>query len=171
MLSEDVSNNVITVDFKRQVRSSESAVEKPILDAALNLCAQKLKLFSEWIDLGMVMVIFDPRMSGVQVPKELAQECELRLNFSHRFDLKDFVYDQDGISATLMFPGGLFFCVVPWSSIFAMHSYADNSGAMWPDSLPKEFSIDVKEGNVEWQEAQAEPKARGLRLVTDADCR
>ena len=157
MRGENQFDNVIRVDFGGNAKSKKELPAPP--DA---LSAQKLRLFSEWIEAGMVMVVSDPRTNGVQVPSYLRNLCELRLNFSLRFDLRDFAFDEQGISATLMFPEGLFFCMLPWPAVFALHSYETNAGVMFPESIPDEFTVDVKSGSIRWKE---QPKAESEEIA------
>jgi hypothetical protein len=53
--------------------------------------------------------------------------------------IPDLRLDDDGISCTLSFNRAPFFCVVPWSSIFAMVG-DDGRGMVWPDDVPAEVA-------------------------------
>ena len=48
----------------------------------------------------MVMVVMDTRRQGVQVPPRFADDFQLRLNFSHKFYIDDFEYDEYGVRAS-----------------------------------------------------------------------
>lgn len=120
-------DNVIHVDFARK---------KPL---NVPRDAEKLKIFSQLLDKGVTMIILDARREGVCVPSALAGELDLRLNFSHQYGVKDFAYDEQGVSATLSFPEGFFFCQIPWPSVFAIQSTPSNSHVVWPEDVPKEL--------------------------------
>ncbi len=107
----DSKSNVVHVDFAR-AKKAPSSVEQ-----------QKFEAFCELIEQGMVMVTLDARCAGVSVPPYLAQEADLRLNFSHRFQVRDFAYDAEGVRASLSFPEGIFYCNVPWTAVLAIRSH------------------------------------------------
>src|SRR4051812_37506333 len=127
--SEDGGNNVVRVDFKRAQRSSPSDPTAP----------QKYAVFGRFIDRGKVMVTLDARRLGVSVPSQFVDEPQLNLDFSEKFGLQDFVYDERGVRASLSFNRQPFFCDVPWSAVYAVFSHADNERLTWARSLPTEI--------------------------------
>ena len=66
-------------------------------------------------------------------------DLELKLNFSHKFGVADFFYDDDGVRASLSFSGQAFFVDVPWTAVYGMLSHVDGERMIWPDSLPEEL--------------------------------
>jgi stringent starvation protein B len=101
---------------------------------------EKLRVFARLAERGMVMVTLDARSAGVRVPPHLAGELQLNLNFSLRFGIDDFAFDDDGVRASLSFRGTPFSCDVPWSAVYLMTSAVDAERLMWPDSLPSELA-------------------------------
>src|SRR5262249_11337100 len=53
--------------------------------------------------------------------------------------IPDLRLDDDGMSCTLSFSRAGFFCVVPWSTVFAMVG-EDGRGMVWPDDVPAEVA-------------------------------
>ena len=68
-----------------------------------------------------------------------AGELQLNLNFSHKFGVADFFYDDDGVRCSLSFQGQPFFCDIPWTAVWGLTSHADGERVLWPDSLPAEL--------------------------------
>ncbi len=136
---QDDGNNVIRPDFGKTVKASSQDIEK-------------LTKFAELIRQSMVMVTLDARVNGVRVPSEFVGDCALNLNFSLRFGIKDFIYDEKGVHATLEFAKGLFTCELPWPSIYAIHAVNGEESFVWPLDIPKEQNL---------------PPKSHLRLVTD----
>ena len=131
--------NVVRVDFKRAQRTSPADPTAP----------QKYGVFSRFVERGKVMVTLDARRPGVSVPAHLAGEPQLNLDFSERFGLVDFAYDERGVRASLSFKGQAFFCDVPWTSVYGLFSHADNGRLTWPRSLPAEILDQLPEASVE----------------------
>lgn len=80
--------------------------------------ARKLEAFKKGLERNVVMVTLDARREGVSVPSQFAKEVALSLNFSHRYNLPDFAFDEQGVSATLSFNEGYFFCLIPWEAVY-----------------------------------------------------
>jgi len=102
-----------------------------------------LHAFSSFIDLGVVTVTVDTRVPGVSVPASLAGQPNLLLNFSYRYHIPDFAYDDDGVRATLGFDDGDFMCVLPWASIYMMVSNATRETFIAPEHFPEELRIAI----------------------------
>lgn len=102
--------------------------------------AEKLEIFTRLIDAGMVLVNLDARQPGVRVPPMYEGDAQLGLNFSHRFGLDDFAYDERGVRATLSFQGAGHFCDVPWGAVFMVRSYVTGEVVLFPASLPPEIA-------------------------------
>jgi hypothetical protein len=139
---DDGSDNVVRVDFaaKRPKATPKPTRLQP--PAAVELGPErpeKLRVFARLIERGMVMVTLDARSGLARVPPKLAGELQLNLNFSHRFGLEDFDYDDDGVRASLSFGGQPFFCDLPWSTVYGMTSHVDGERLLWPDSFPQEL--------------------------------
>ena len=137
------TSNVVRVDFAAKKpkpkmpvltqppSSSELGPERP----------EKLRMFAKLIERGMVMITADARKDNARVPPRFAGDLELKLNFSHKFGVADFFYDDDGVRASLSFGGQAFFVDVPWTAVYGMLSHVDGERMIWPDSLPEELKV------------------------------
>ena len=120
---EERGENVVRLDFQR---SSTRRSPRPERDENQEVSAEdraKLEIFSEIIEEGMVMVTLDTRLPEVYVPPKFRGLPELRLNFSHLFQLSDFEYDTQGVRASLSFQGRRHFCDLPWAAVFMLYSH------------------------------------------------
>jgi stringent starvation protein B len=123
-----------------QQRAADAARSRPSPSELGPDRPEKLRVFARLVDRGMVMLTLDARREGVRVPAHLARELQLNLNFSLRFGIDDFAFDNDGVRASLSFRGTPFLCEVPWSAVYLMTSTVDAERLMWPDSLPAELA-------------------------------
>jgi stringent starvation protein B len=120
-----------------------------------------------------VDVYLDPRAEGVVVPPQFRKEPRLilKIGLNMPVAIPDLRLDDDSMSCTLSFSRSPFFCVVPWSSVFAMVG-DDGRGMVWPDDVPQELAVRVVEEQQKPATAEREPapaaRARG-RVVREAE--
>lgn len=139
----DLPNNVIRVNFGApreepkpvDPRQAPGASYDPAIIPEDPLATKKLEIFCKFVDLGMVSVTFDTRVPGVSVPPQFRGRPSLVLNFSHRFYLEDFTYDELAICASLSFGGQAYYCVVPWASVKMLLNHHDNAVAVFDESV------------------------------------
>lgn len=144
-----VPDNVVRVAF---------GAARPIRADACPRAAEKLAAFTRLVDAGMVLVHLDTRVPGARVPPQYAGDVQLGLNFSHRFGLGDFVFDDVGVRASLSFQGQPFFCDVPWSAVFMMRSYVTDDVALFTESMPRELARLLQQADSEERAtAESEP--------------
>ena len=105
--------------------------------------AHKLAHFERMIGQGIVMVMLDPTQPGVVLPDSLLGHVSLNLNFSLKYGLKDFVYDKQGVRATLSFSKRETFCIVPWTAVFGLR--LDEENFIWPETMPAVLRSRLKE--------------------------
>jgi hypothetical protein len=137
---EDVrEDNVIHVDFGAPRAPAVEPDTPPYYDVGTfdpdALAFKKLEIFTEFVDAGMVSVTLDASAQGVCVPPQFEGRPELVLNFSHRFYIEDFTYDEHAICASLSFSGTPFYCVVPWKAVKILLCHDDNRVAVFDASL------------------------------------
>jgi stringent starvation protein B len=133
---------VVQVNFGKGRKGGGDLPEQlPHAEDAETRSVEKLKAFETLIDQGMTMVILDARRMGTNVPRRFSNDPQLRLNFSHRFFLEDFVFDDTGVRATLSFSGEPLYCDVPWTSVFAMTGHSSGEGMLWPEDVPRELQM------------------------------
>jgi hypothetical protein len=138
--SEALPENVIRVNFGQARPDPEVEVEAsdpndyPYDISTFPedpLALKKLGVFKRYIEEGMVSLTLDPRIKGVSVPDRFADRPELVLNFSYRFFIDDFLFNEHGVCASLSFSGRPFCCVVPWAAVKMMLSHYDNAVAVF----------------------------------------
>ena len=126
-----------------------------------------------------VDVYLDPRARGVVVPPQFRKEPRLilKIGLNMPVPIPDLRVDEESMSCTLSFNRSPFYCVVPWSSVFAMVG-EDGRGMVWPDDVPQELAVKVVEPGTEGTPAEASAPssasggrraARGSKLADDAE--
>jgi hypothetical protein len=100
------------------------------------------------------------------VPAQFRDEAQLNLDFSEKFGLADFVYDERGVRASLSFQRQPFFCDVPWSGVYMLFSHVDNERLTWARSLPTEILDQLPEASVEHLERRLELQIERLLRAT-----
>src|SRR5262245_37036558 len=98
----------------------------------------KKAVLAELLEQGMVLVTLDARVTGVDVPKHLRDDAQLRLNLSYRFGLPMYL-DDWGVVATLTFAGTPYTCRLPWSSVYLLVSHVTGRPILFPADVPPEF--------------------------------
>ncbi len=93
------------------------------------------------LDAGIVMVHLIPGLLGVKVPAAFKNQPVLRLNFSYRFGISDFMVDERGVRASLSFGGVNHFCDIPWGAVLAISSTPADEMYVWVEN----FSLDQLE--------------------------
>jgi len=93
------------------------------------------------LERSSVYVHLDPRQEAVVVPPWFKKQPQLvlQVGLNMPMPIPDLRLDEDGMSCTLSFNRSPFFCVVPWSSVFAMVG-DDGRGMVWPDDVPAEVA-------------------------------
>ena len=91
-----------------------------------------------------VDVYLDPRAKGVVVPPQFRKEPRLilKIGLNMPVPIPDLRLDDESMSCTLSFNRSPFYCVVPWTSVFAMVG-EDGRGMVWPDDVPQELAVKV----------------------------
>ncbi len=93
------------------------------------------------LERSKVLVHLDPRKDGVIVPMGFRKQPQLVLEIGLNMPvpIPDLRLDEEGMSCTLSFSRQPFYCIVPWSSVFAMVG-DDGRGMVWPDDVPPEVA-------------------------------
>jgi stringent starvation protein B len=89
-----------------------------------------------------VFVHLDPRVEAVVVPPGFKKQAQLvlQVGLNMPVPIRDLHLDDDGMTCTLSFNRTPFFCVVPWSSVYAVVGCDDGRGMIWPDDVPPEIA-------------------------------
>ncbi len=120
----------------------------------------KQRCFRSLLESGVTALHLDARAPGVSVPERFRSDPWLVLNYSYRYNVADFAFDDNEVRATLTFGGQPYLCVVPWKAVFAITDEARTQGQHWQEDLPADAH-------------RAAPQARAKRapapVVEDAD--
>lgn len=92
--------------------------------------AEKLEAFKQGLEQGIIMITLDATQDKVSVPSQFSKSVHLSLNYSYQYQLPDFAFDEEGVSATLSFDEGYFYCLVPWEAVYRIGTQ------IWPEDLP-----------------------------------
>jgi len=89
---------------------------------------------------GSVFVHLDPRRDGVKVPEWLAgrPQLVLQLGLNFAIPIPDLIIDERGVRCTLSFNRSPFYCVLPWSAVYALVA-EDGQVTVWPKEVPPEL--------------------------------
>jgi stringent starvation protein B len=98
------------------------------------------------LERSSVHVHLDPRATGVVVPAWFKKQPQLvlQIGLNMPVPIPDLRLDETGMSCTLSFNRAPFYCVVPWSSVYAMVG-DDGRGMVWPEDVPPEVAAQAKE--------------------------
>jgi hypothetical protein len=109
------------------------------------------------LERSSVYVHLDPRQGAVIVPVWLKKQPQLvlQVGLNMPVPIPDLKVDDEGMSCTLSFNRAPFYCVVPWSSVFAMVG-DDGRGVVWPDDVPAEVA---RQAQVQAVEGAAQKEA------------
>ncbi len=112
-----------------------------------------------------VDIYLDPRAEGVVVPPQFKKEPRLilKIGLNMPVPIPDLRLDDESMSCTLSFNRSPFYCIVPWTSVFAMVG-EDGRGMVWPDDVPQELAVRVVEEN-----AKADKDASGEQLPPSSE--
>jgi stringent starvation protein B len=118
------------------------------------------------LERSSLSVHLDPRPTAVVVPPWFKKQFQLvlQVGLNMPVPIPDLRLDDDGMSCTLSFNRTPFFCVVPWSSVFAMVG-EDTRGMVWPDDVPVEVTRSAQDRAPEGAARRPAPKAPAVREV------
>lgn len=108
---------------------------------------EKKKLFGTLLDGGITALHLDPRRPGVIVPGRFRLQNWLVLNYSYRYGIADFRFDEQVVEATLSFGGQPFYCRIPWTAVFAITDNSRQRGRIWHDEVPGDVDDAVRSGS------------------------
>jgi len=118
---------------------------------------EKKKLFGTLLDAGITALHLDPRRPGVIVPGRFRLQNWLVLNYSYRYGIADFRFDDQVVEATLSFGGQPFYCRVPWTAVFAITDNSRQRGRIWHDEVPGDVDDAVRSGSAEPPTVASQP--------------
>jgi stringent starvation protein B len=101
----------------------------------------KYELMLTLLESGSVYLHLDPRREGVNVPEWFKEKSQLVLQIGLNFPIpiRDLEIDERGVRCTLSFNRQPFYCIVPWSSVYALIA-EDGQATVWPTEIPTELA-------------------------------
>lgn len=123
---------------------------------------EKALLFSRFLDQGYVKIALDARKEGVLVPLEFRSDFNLTLEFSSHYFCNDLSFNDQALSARMLFASGSFGVLIPWSAVYALSDEDEASTTCWTDAIPPELLVADTE-----DEPTQKNAAPFLKLVTD----
>jgi|HubBroStandDraft_1064217.scaffolds.fasta_scaffold09230_3 stringent starvation protein B len=116
------------------------------------------------LERSSLSVHLDPRPTAVVVPPGFKKQPQLvlQVGLNMPVPIPDLRLDDEGMSCTLSFNRTPFFCVVPWSSVFAMVG-EDSRGMVWPDDVPVEVTRGAQDRGPDGTVRRPAPKVAPVR--------
>ena len=113
-------------------------------DELMKLSARKREALSTRLAEGRIQVRVDSTKEGVILPPFLMDRVQVTLNLSYAFKPEVFVIDEEGVQVTLSFSGEKSLCVLPWDSLYFLHSLSPNGesvgdGEVFIESIPHDL--------------------------------
>jgi len=112
------------------------------------------------LEQASMYIHLDPRSEAVQVPAWFKKQPQLvlQVGLNMAVPIPDLNVDERGLSCTLSFNRAPFFCMIPWSAVFAL--VGENGRAMvWAEDVPAEVAAQAQA-----QKAPEKPRSH-LRSV------
>jgi hypothetical protein len=143
--------NTANFFFGRQIKQQEEAYEQLLSamdrspkqepDEVHTVTIEQLRqvkreFFSKALQGGIATVYLDPRIPGVRVPEKLKGQELLVLNYSYRYHIADFNFDEKCIVASLSFSGYPYQCVVPWDAVMGIGNKAEDVFYSFVQQMP-----------------------------------
>lgn len=97
------------------------------------------------LEKSSMFVHLDPRGERVLVPNWFRKQPQLvlQVGLNMAIPIPDLQVDDEGLSCTLSFNRSPHYCVVPWSSVYALVG-EDGRGMVWPDDVPPEVAAQMQ---------------------------
>ncbi|MGN6109221.1 MAG: hypothetical protein ACTHU0_29210 [Kofleriaceae bacterium] len=103
--------------------------------------ADKRHTLATLLALGPVLVQLDARRAGVDVPASHRSDPQLVLRIGRDLSppIADLELGATALTATLMFGGRPYRCVVPWSAIYGASLEGEDTGTVWSADAPADL--------------------------------
>ena len=113
-------------------------------DELMALSARKKEALSERLAEGKIQIRVNSSVEGVVLPSFLMNRVQVTLNLSYAFRPEVFILDDEGIQVTLSFSGEKSLCILPWESVYFVHSLSSSGesvgqGEVFIESIPHEL--------------------------------
>ena len=114
------------------------AVPARVLSSS-EMSKKKKEIFEKCLELGVTSVQLDATLASVVVPDRFKGARDLVLNYSYRYGVHDFSFDEKFIVASLTFSGVPFRCIVSWDAVLGIGSQVSKEFySFHPEASPQE---------------------------------
>lgn len=124
------------VDFKNKKLVTKRDLENLDGPNPDQVDMDKYNFFLELIDNGVVAVNVNTKHSDIDLPEVLKGDVVAKINWSKKFQIKDFVYDDQGVQGSLSYSGKPYLTKVPWRAVWAMTSADGSKKKEWMEDYP-----------------------------------
>lgn len=90
----------------------------------------KLEAMTDFLEAGETHILLDARQPGVDVPGEFAEQDDLILKFSYRYEAVHLTVNEWGVRAGLKFGKHFWPVAVPWDAVYAI-GHEGGKGVGW----------------------------------------
>ena len=142
---------------KISIPQAESVVD--VLINPSDLRRIKREVFESSLEKGVTSLHLDATVQGTRVPEHLSGQRNLVLNYSYRYQIPDFDFNDEGVIASLSFKGVQFQCVVPWDAVFGIGNHVDSNFYSFVEAAPKEKMAEDE------PEKDATERRKGFKLI------
>lgn len=101
----------------------------------------------------------------MRVPPQFRKQPQLvlQIGLNMPIPIRDLQVDDDGVGCTLSFSRTPFYCVMPWTSVFALVG-EDGRAMVWPDDVPPEVAAQSQaRAEAPREKPKPEPRPRAVR--------
>jgi hypothetical protein len=133
----DKMATVYYVDFNKRKLLSREEAEQKISASKSDL--EKMSYFSSLLNQGMSTIRVNTKWPGVVLPSHLKDQLITQINWSTKFQIPDFQYDELGVRGTLSFNKTPCYTDIPWAAVWSMALAHGGSSREWKESIPKEI--------------------------------
>lgn len=131
---EDSYESIMTALEKKKPEFPPDEVHKVTSEQVRKV---KKEFFSKALQGGVASVYLDPKFTGVVVPDRFRGSPTLVLNYSYRYHIADFDFDDLRIVASLSFNGIPFQCTVPWDAVLGIGNQGESTFYSFVPDLPQ----------------------------------
>lgn len=133
---------IFYIDFKTKTLLEKIRDQDELTAIGKDSNRDKLAFFKKLIKDGLTQVIVNGYMPKVSLPKKMMKNKAIPINWSHKFNIKDFQYDLVGVRGTLSFSKKPHFVDIPWESVWLIqHPDQAKSSKIWKEDSPPDFDI------------------------------
>ena len=143
-----MTTTVYYVDFKSKTLLDKKEIDSEEVVVLDQITLGKHFYFSGLINTGMTTIKVNTRYPGVKLPQQIKEShLVTSVNWSAKFNIPDFKFDNSGVRGTLSFDGQNYFTDLPWGSVWGISLSDGQQNKEWKESIPKEIYFDSEKSD------------------------